>query len=88
MEKVILFAVMVTLLFSAMKFAEMKFIEQETKPLKDVVRDIVMVFGSSIVGGYVFLMNGKYIDEMFAVIMNTKTLNSETTQIFTGSPEF
>tara|TARA_A100001388_G_C28377432_1_gene315331 strand:+ start:16 stop:282 length:267 start_codon:yes stop_codon:yes gene_type:complete len=88
MEKVLLFAIMVTVLFGAMKFAEMKFIEQEMKPLKDVVRDLVMVFGSAIFGGYVFLMNGKYLDEMFAVIMNTKTLNSETTQIFTGSPEF
>ena len=88
MEKVILFAVVVTVLFGAMKFAEMKFIEQEMKPLKDIVRDVVMVFGSAIFGGYVFLMNGNYLDEMFSVIMNTKTLNAETTQIFTGTPEF
>ena len=88
MEKVILFAVVVTVLFGAMKFAEMKFIENEMKPLKDVVRDVVMVFGSSILGGYAFLMNNEYLDEMFSVIMNTKKLNADTTQIFTGSPEF
>ena len=88
MEKIILFAVVVTVLFGVMKFAEMKLIEEEIKPLKEIARDVVMVFGSAILGGYVFLMNNKYLDEMFSVIMNTKTLNTDSTQIFTGAPEF
>ena len=88
MEKVILFAVLVTVLFGAMKFAEMKFIENEMKPLKDIVRDIIMVFGSSVFGGYIFLLNGDSLYEMMSVIMNKKRLNPESTQIFTGVPEF
>ncbi len=88
MEKVLLFAVFIAVLFTGMKFAEMKFLDQQMKPLKDVVRDVVMVFGSAILGGYVFLMNNQYLDEMFSVLLNTKTLNSESTQIFTGTPEF
>jgi hypothetical protein len=88
MEKVLLFAICVTLLFGALKFAEMKFLDQHFKPMKDVVRDLVMVFGSALAGGYVFLLNSTSIDEMFSVVFNTKTLNPETTQIFTGNPEF
>lgn len=88
MEKVLLFAIVVTILFGLMKFAEMKFIEEEMKPLKDIVRDVVMVFGASILGGYAFLLNSDSIDELFSVILNTKKLAADTTQVFTGNPEF
>lgn len=88
MEKVILFAIVVTALFGAMKFAEWKYLSEEIKPLKDVVRDVTMVFGAAILGGYVFLLNGEALDEVLSVILNTKTLNAESTQIFTGTPDF
>ena len=48
MEKVILFAIVVTALFGAMKFAEWKYLSEVMKPLKDVDRDVTMVFGAAI----------------------------------------
>ena len=88
MEKVLLFAILLTVLFGFMKMAEMKFMDGEIKPLKDLVRDLVMVFASSVLGGYVFLLNSTWLDDILATITNTKTIHPEVTQVFTGAPDF
>jgi hypothetical protein len=88
MEKVILFATLVTILFGLFKFVEMKYIDEEMKPMKLVIRDVVIVFGSAILGGYAFILNSTYIDELFSVVTNTNILNADSTQIFTGNPDF
>jgi len=88
MEKVLLFAILLTVLFGLMKMAEMKYIDGEIKPLKELVRDLVMVFASSVLGGYVFILNSTWLDDILSTITNTKTLSADVTQVFTGAPDF
>jgi ABC-type Mn2+/Zn2+ transport system permease subunit len=88
MEKVFLFAVVLTILFGILKVAITKWIENEMKPLKEIVRDLAIVFVSAFGTGYVFLQHGSRLDDFFSVITNQNLLNPDTTQIFTGIPDF
>lgn len=89
MEKAILFAICVTILFVLLKAIELKFIEKDIKNnLKYAMRDTIMVFGSAIVGGFVFLQYQGQLDEFFSVITNSKKINPNKTQVFTGTPDF
>lgn len=88
MEKVLIFAISITILFCIFKFIEMKYIENEIKPLKFFVRDAIMVFSSSIFCVYILLQFDKNITDLFAVVTDTKIFSPDTTTIFTGEPGF
>ena len=88
MEKVLIFAFSVTLLFSLFKVLEMKYITKETEPLKNIVREAVFVFISSIISGYFVLEFGGSIEGLVNTITDNKVLNAATTQIFVGPPDF
>ena len=88
MEKVLIFAISITIVFCIFKFIEMKYIDKEIKPLKYFVRDAIMVFSSSIACVYVLLQYDKYINDVFAVVTDTKIFSPENTTIFTGEPGF
>ena len=89
MEKAILFAICVTALFVVLKAIELKFIEKDIKGnMKYAMRDTVMVFGSAIASGFIFLQYQGQLDEFLSVITNTKKLNPTRTQVFTGIPDF
>ena len=90
MEKIIIVAFLITVLFALAKFAEMKFVEKKMKPLKFLVRDTIMVFMCSVIAGAVYdgALSGKMSDFM-NTITDAKILpTSATTEIFTGVPEF
>ena len=88
MEKVLLLSAFVTCLFFMIKMVEMKYVSKEWKPLKNVIRDSVVVLASSIVAiGVYFLTNGRMTD-FFNVITDNKTLKPSATEIFTGDPGF
>ena len=88
MEKVLIFAISITLLFCVFKFVEMKYVEEEIKPLKFFVRDAIMVFAASFAGAYVLLHYDKNITDLFAVVTDQKIFQPENTMVFTGEPEF
>jgi hypothetical protein len=88
MEKILLLAAAITILFGIMKFVEMKFIDKKLKPLKDVVRDLVMVFFAAFVCSFGIINYGNKIDDFLNVITNKSTVQPETTQVFTGNPDF
>ena len=88
MEKVLLFAIVVTVLFAIFKVFEAKFIDKETKPLKFFVRDAAIVFATTFVVAYIFFNYDYKINEFFAVVTDTKVLTPETTEVFTGDPGF
>tara|TARA_B100000035_G_scaffold207163_1_gene177208 strand:+ start:10004 stop:10270 length:267 start_codon:yes stop_codon:yes gene_type:complete len=88
MENLFLFAILTTILYCLVKIVEMKYVEKEMKPLKFIVRDAVIVFISSLVASYTyFYMNDSFTDFMNVVTEN-KSLNLESTQIFTDVPNF
>lgn len=88
MENLFLFAFLTTILFCLVKIVEMKYIEKELKPLKFIVRDAVAVFVCSLIASYsYFYMNDSFTDFMNVVTEN-KSLNLDSTQIFTDIPNF
>ena len=88
MENLFLFAILTTILFCLVKIVEMKYVEKEMKPLKYIVRDATAVFVCSLIASYsYFYMNDSFTDFMNVVTEN-KSLNLESTQIFTDVPNF
>ena len=88
MEKILIFAISITVLFCVFKFIEMKYIDKEIKPLKYFIRDAIMVFSSAFVCIYVLLQYDKNITDLFSVVTDSKVFSPDTTTIFTGEPGF
>lgn len=88
MEKVFIIATAICFLFALLKYFEMKYIQKEIKPLKELLRDIVIVFISTLCPLAFVLYYQNRIDDFLSVITNTNTLKGETTQVFTGLPDF
>ena len=77
-----------TILFCFAKFIEMRYLEKEFKSLKVMVRDAVIVFSCALTATYgYFYFQGTFTD-FINVVTETKTLNTDTTQIFTDLPGF
>ena len=77
MEKYIIHSGIITFVYLLMKFVEMRIAVKETKPIKELVRDTVIVYLSAIVGLYI-------IDEFIPTTDVAKTL----TNVFTDLPGF
>jgi len=89
MDQVFVIAIMITLLFALSKVVEMKYFNgEEIKPLREVVRDGILVLVSSITGASIYFYFHTYITDFFNVVTETKVLNTSTTQIFTDQPGF
>ena len=90
MENMLIIAVITTLLFCAFKFIEMRFIDKqkEMKPLKFFVRDLVLVFISSLAAGFFFFNSNKQISEFVNTITDTKVIPEGAAQVFTDAPGF
>jgi hypothetical protein len=88
MQQVFLISILITFLFCLFKFLEMKYLENELKPLKFFVRDALIVFSSSLVVTYgCFHLDGS-ITDFFNVMTKNKSLNIGSTEIFTDAPGF
>jgi len=88
MEKIFIISIAVTLLFCVAKFIEMKFIHDELKPLKEVVRDAIIVMMCTIAATTVVFNMDSSIFEFFNVVTENKTINPSNTEIFTDTPGF
>jgi hypothetical protein len=90
MDKSFLLALVITLLFGLTKFLEWRFLSEddEDRPLKEVVRDLLIVLVCSMTGSFLFFHFQQYIMDFFNVVTETKVLNASTTQIFTDVPAF
>lgn len=88
MQKVLLISILITFLFCLFKFLEMKYLENELKPLKFFVRDAMIVFSSSIVATYACFHLDSSITDFFNVITENKNLSIASTEIFTDAPGF
>ena len=90
MENMLIVAIITTLLFCAFKFIEMRFIDKqkEMKPLKFFVRDMVIVFVSSMVAGFFFFNANSQISEFVNTITDTKVIPDGHAPVFTDTPGF
>ena len=89
MEKAILFAAVITVLFVVLKGVEAKYLNSgEDRPMKLLVRDAVIVFATSLGVLYVSMHYDAQVQDMLSFITgNTKTI-AEKAMIFTGEPDF
>ena len=88
MEKSLIIASIITFMFSIMKVIEMKYVAKQWTPLKYVIRDAAMVFGSALLGLFVFFQINGTMTDLFNVVTDGKAVNLNTTQVFTDAPGF
>jgi len=88
MEDVFIITIIITVSFCLSKFIEYKYISDDVKPLKDIVRDCLLVLMSSVSGSYFYFYFQTSIRDFFNVVTETKVLNTATTQVFTDNPTF
>ena len=67
----------IAVVYSLIKFVEMRMILKEARPVKELLRDTIMVYLSAIAGMFI-------IDQMDQVTMTGK----KSTNVFVGNPEF
>ena len=88
MDEMFIVAIFITVAFCFAKFIEAKYLQEEIKPLKDVVRDCVLVMICSLGGSFLYFHFQTYIRDFFNVVTETKVLNAAATEVFTDTPSF
>jgi hypothetical protein len=81
MDNIFIIAAVIAFIFLIVKFIEMRYIEKESKPLKLLIRDSLLVYFSVIVGYFI-------IEQVNPIIHGGDSVANGNTPIFTGSPEF
>ena len=66
----------ISIVYLLAKFFEMKFVLKELKPMKDIFRDTLIVYISSVLGMYGMEQ------------LDTSIVASKNASVFTGNPDF
>jgi len=80
MDNIFLIAGIISVIFLISKFIEMRFIEKESKPLKFLIRDALLVYFSVVFGDFVI--------GQIKPMMKGGTSSSVSTPVFTDNPGF
>jgi len=88
MEKLLVLSLVISVLYIFTKIVEMKYVDKQMKPFRNVLRDSVVVFLSSFVGLFAGFMLQGNVSDFMNIMTNTKSFNPNDTQVFTGEPEF
>ena len=80
MDNIFIIAGVISIIFLISKFIEMRFIEKESKPLKILIRDSLLVYFSVVSGYFV-------IGQVKPVLKGGSPL-SNVTPVFTDNPGF
>jgi hypothetical protein len=80
MDNIFLIAGIISVIFFIAKFLEMRYVDEEPKPLKLLVRDSLLVYVSVVIGSFI-------VDQLNPVINENVTLTS-TPLAFTDNPPF
>jgi hypothetical protein len=79
MDNIFLVAGIISIIFFVVKFLEMRYVEKESKPLKILIRDALVVYVSVVAGIFVF-------EQLTPVIKETVVPSSPIA--FTDNPPF
>jgi hypothetical protein len=80
MKNIFVIAAVISITFLLVKFIEMRFIEKDSKPLKELIRDALLVYFSVILANFII--------EQINPIMNGGSNTAKQTPIFTDNPGF
>ena len=83
MENIFIIAAVISIIFLIMKFIEMRYVEKDSKPLKLLIRDALLVY-FSVVSGYFILEQLKPVMENGDKLIGV----GGATPVFTNNPEF
>jgi hypothetical protein len=78
MEKYIIHSGIIAFIYLLMKFVEMRITKKETKPIKELIRDTLIVYLSAMVGLYI-------INDFMPT---TSSVVKTVTNVFTDAPGF
>ena len=79
MTSIFIIAAVISLTFLVIKFLEMRYIDNEPKPLKILVRDTLLV--------YVSVVCGNFIIEQLQPVLNEVDIQ-DNPMVFTDNPSF
>ena len=79
MDNIFLVAGIISVIFFIAKFLEMQYIEKESKPLKVLIRDALVVYVSVVFGIFI-------LDQLSPVIKESSVINAPIA--FTDNPPF
>ena len=79
MDNIFIIAGVISVIFLISKFIEMRFIEKENKPLKELIKDTLIV--------YISVLSGFYLLDQLSPMMESVGHDS-VPAVFTGNPEF
>jgi hypothetical protein len=80
MDNIFLIAGIISIIYFIAKFLEMRFIEKESKPLKFLVRDTLVVYVSVIAGNFVY--------EQVTPVIVENIMTTSAPIAFTDNPPF
>lgn len=80
MTSVFVIAAVISITFFLSKFIEMRFIEKESKPLKYLIRDSLLVYFSVIMANFII--------EQVNPLMQGGSSTTKMTPVFTDNPGF
>ena len=80
MDNIFIIATVISVIFLISKFIEMRFVDNESKPLKLLIRDTLLVYFSVIVGYFII--------EQLKPVLEIAGEAVTTPQVFTDNPEF
>ena len=88
----LLLCILVSAIYCLVRFVEIKYLAQSMLPMKQVVRELVFVFGSVFAGAFILTHFGHHIDALYRVVTDAPpsidSRSSANAEIFTGPPEF
>ena len=79
MENIFIVAGVISFIYFIMKFVEMRFIEKESKPLKLLIRDSLLVYFSIILGNFI-------LEQTKPMLQLDEQISK--TPVFTNPPDF
>jgi len=82
MENLFMISCVVAIIYIILKYIEMKVIDKKIKPFKNVFRDGLVVFFSTLIGSFTL----EQIQDLTAE--NLKNSANASSNVFTGSPDF
>ena len=88
MQKILFLSAFVALFYFIMKLLEMKYSSDGMRPLKYTIRDSFYVFSSSVLCLFVYSNINGPMGNLMDVVTDNKSLNLNSTEVFTGEPEF
>jgi hypothetical protein len=81
MQNIFVVAGVISVIFFVVKFIEMRFVDKESKPLKFLIRDSLLVYFSVIAGNFV-------LDQLKPVIQEGGEAVVTNPAVFTDNPGF